>query len=70
MDKFKNATYRVFHGYGQAKLVHGGLIKALAQACQTQNTVWAANGVLRAKNLSAGRSLKIYNTFCNIFCKY
>jgi len=37
------------------------------QACQTQNTVRVSHGVLTAKNLSAGRSLEIYNTFCNTF---
>jgi hypothetical protein len=39
----------------------------LDQACQTQNTVWAAHEVLTAKNPYADRSLKIYNTFCNTF---
>ena len=37
---------------------------SLEQACQTQNTVRAAQLVLKGKNVSAGRSLKIsYSTF-------
>ncbi len=38
-------------------------LKALKQACQTQKTVQTAYGVLRAKKLSACRTLKILNDF-------
>jgi len=35
-------------------------VKTLQQACQTQNTVRAAKGVLKPKKLSAGRNKKKY----------
>ena len=47
----------------KAKLIFCIDFIQLDQACQTQNTVRAAHWVLMAKNLSLGRSLKIYNTF-------
>jgi len=48
-------------------LSHTHTFVGLEQACQTQNIVGAAHGVLTAKNLSEGRSFEIYNTFCNTF---
>jgi len=50
----------------------------LEQACQTKKTVWATHWDSEAKNLSAGRSLVIYNIYfmdSNTFlyhflCKY
>jgi len=51
-DKFENVLYnklKIFLRLKKGK-------KCLGQACQTQNTVRAAEDVLKPKNLSAGRS--------------